>query len=55
MFSFIVASFSRNTSDDESDNERIPCEFCDALINVNDWKSHSVNKQYLMRLIIFVT
>ncbi len=38
---------------DESDNERIPCELCDALIRVDDWESHSVGKRYLIHLIYF--
>lgn len=33
----------RHSFEDEPSNERIPCEFCDTLINVDDWNSHSVN------------
>lgn len=43
----------RISIDDESDIERIPCEFCDALINLDDWRSHTVNRRYVIHSILY--
>ena len=37
-----LVSFTRSF-DDESNNVRIPCEYCNVSISMNDWMSHSVD------------
>ncbi len=54
IYNFVhCLSAFRTAPDNESDIERIPCEYCDALISVDDWKPHSVSNRYLVRPIYF--
>ncbi len=45
----------RSKVDNESDNDRNQCEYCDALISKNNWKSHLVNKHYFSRSLLFLS